>query len=468
MIRKICIAALAAVVVCSCLKEQTFHEETPFLTPDRMEVIVSADPTTDTLVVSSNRSWTASLAEPVSWLKLGTEEFLNLSGNTQDSPIVLEMEANTVKADRQAVIVLTNGSLRKQVTIVQKAVVYRLDFQSSLKYDDLKETGDTVFVAFSTNGPWTLSVKEGGSASVTLPVTSGQGDAVLDAIVGENLDTESGKSAVLVLTIPDCNPVEVQLNQKKAKPYVRCEVPEKSGRYVDPSVFSSLGSTRNFNVVSNGKWTAKVSEKSTATGITISDESGEGTKEGFTVTVKGSNTDFSNRKDVIIEFTPDGGDTYEYVMKQEKGSILALECWNQDVTAAVWPFDEPDPGEGQSLVGAVHIGGYAFPYSTTVGSYFESKFGWRVGATAASYIEMPVVPGHKLVRISIIDHNGSITPMIQTVAGVTVSGGEMFETFTKLVLMTWNLKGTENDAAYRLVMGKDKNLRVRYLELEYE
>ena len=468
MIRKICIAALAAVAVCSCLKEQTFHEEEPFLSPESMDLVVSSDPMTDTLLVSSNRSWTASLLDPVPWLKLSSVESLNLSGSTQENPLILEFEANMVKTDRQAAIVLTNGSQRKVVNVLQKAIVYKLDYQSLLRYDDLKESGDTVSIFFSTNGTWELSVKEGATASVSFPVASGQGDAVVEAIVGENFDTASGKDAVIVLTVPDCDPVEIQINQKKAVPYVRCEVPEKAGRYVDPSVFSSLGSTRNFNVVSNGKWTAKVSPKSTATGITISDTSGEGAKEGFTVTVKDANTDFANRKDVIIEFTPEGGVPFEYTMKQEKGSILALECWNQDVTKAVWPFDEVNPGAGNSLEGAFHIGGYAFSYYTTIGSYFDASFGWRLGATSACYFEMPAIPGHKLVRVSIIEHNGSVAPSIQTVGGAVVSGGEPFETFTKLVLLTWNLKGTENGAAYRFVLGKDKNLRVRYLELEYE
>ena len=181
--------------------------------------------------------------------------------------------------------------------------------------------------------------------------------------------------------------------------------------------------------------------------------------------VNDTNLDMDNRKTVVLVFSPEGGSQYTLRMEQEKGSILALEFKDQDNTKSQWIFDEPVPSSIPAK-GYFHIGGYAFGYEGTNYCQLHSS-GWQLGSNPDNYVEFPAIPGKRLVRVTFVEFNASPMPSIVTTAGVTVDGGETI-TYSKLAPTTFNLRETEENTAYRMIVGTNKTFRFSHLEIEYE
>ena len=248
---------------------------------------------------------------------------------------------------------------------------------------------------------------------------------------------------------------------------VKVEVPANSARIVDPNVFSSFGGSRSFSIVSNCKWTASVSEETSATGVSISATSGYGDVDGFTVTVDGTNKDLDKEKKVVIEFVPEGQPAYKYEMVQQKGSILTIEARDMDNQKSVWPFDEAQLPDGASK-GALHIGGYAFNYECTDYNKLHSSGGWQFGTGSSNYIEFPAIEGRRLSRVTFYDYNDGANPFIASTDMKIVEGGEkMSYKNDSKTRKEFKLPSTEYNTPYRIYIGTDKTFRFWLLEIEY-
>ena len=77
MKQRIIIGVLLAFVLFSCWAPDGMREEVPFLKPELNELTLAGDnmdgsPVRDTITLSSNRSWNASLPSGADWLELET------------------------------------------------------------------------------------------------------------------------------------------------------------------------------------------------------------------------------------------------------------------------------------------------------------------------------------------------------------------------------------------------------------
>jgi len=471
MYRKLIPAVLAAIFgVCSCLQQVSDFEAEASIEVDQPVIRVGADPVIDTILVSSNRAWSVIPDSECDWITFDTLEHINIVGATDVTPLKVSIGDNIDKAIRTGSFKIVGEGFSKTVMVEQAAIVYRLSVESPLEVSDLDDRGATVKIAINSNYNWKASVKEGSDAAVSMPVSTGYRSDTLTVNIGKNGDMTSGKTAVIVIEVEECNPVEVVLNQKIAVPFVTCYVPDAT-RYVDPGMFSSLGGTRWFNIESNVHWTASVNEEeSTAKGIVLPVTEGEGNTEKFKVTVTEPNLNFNDTLSVVINFMPDNGEVYKYRLEQQKGSILLFEFRDQDNKNSSWPFVDPKASPASSNKGEGWFtapGGYQFHCYASTALYLFSQ-GFQCGSGISDWIEFPVMKDKSLVRVTITDYNGSTKPSIQDADGKAITGGEYSADFKKMTPFTWNLEGTEPGKAYRMITNTTKTFRINNIEFEYK
>lgn len=315
-------------------------------------------------------------------------------------------------------------------------------------------SGTNYFVPVTPVGKWT--------SGVTIKFWDEQGyEAMSSSSPLKTLTMESFESKVNTVTNLG-NLDEVQ-QEEAAFSY---EIPEKVNP-IDPSLFSSLGvGSRWFSITSNVSWTASVNEsETTASGVVLKTTSGKGSLDKFEVTV-GQNTDFDNRKTIVIDFLPEGLEPVKVVLEQEAASIMTLEFCNQDGTEAFWPFEEEANISEGAGTGTYTVCGYSFGYSAANSNYSEAaKASWTFGKSG-SYIATPAIEGRKFVKAKIFDINGTAEVSIQDEKGNDVST-KGTKTLEKNAITTWNLENTCNNTSYRYVVVNDKTLRIRALTLEY-
>ena len=460
-----CLACLIALAACTT--EGFYEESNPSLAVDKRIVIDGADPVTDTLFVTSNRSWSVVRDSDEPWLSFGVAEHLNLSKARETAQLIFSLDGNLLKKDRSASFKIVSGEDARTVIVTQRAIVYRLSVDGPRSFVDIPDTGGSLTVKILSNTQWHAEVAAGATADVTLPETVGEGDSDLEIVVGPNIDRSEGKTATVVITAEDCEPVEILLEQVKAVPFVKHEIPAAAGLWVDPAVFSAVYSERSFKVVSNCKWTAAVdTDATTATGVELPVTSGEGNLDNFRVIVRGTNTDMDNTKAVVIVFTPEGGEPYRVNLTQGKGSVIALEFRNQDQSEARWIFDEAQPG-AVIQSGTLHVGGYAFNYNANGYCQLHAASGWQLGSGDTVYVEFPAIAGRKLVRVSFREYNANTAPVITDAKGNVIPGGESVS-FKRNELTSYYLSGTAENTPYRMMITNTKTFRFTYIELEYK
>lgn len=125
--RGLLVAALAVLLLPGCLKS-TFREEEPRLDLEKSEVSMKAKSglgaVTDTVQVTSNRSWTVAVSEETEgdWLSVETEGFENPSGVLKTAPLVIVCEENLTLDERRGGIVITSEGQKKTVTVIQRGL----------------------------------------------------------------------------------------------------------------------------------------------------------------------------------------------------------------------------------------------------------------------------------------------------------------------------------------------------------
>ena len=241
---------------------------------------------------------------------------------------------------------------------------------------------------------------------------------------------------------------------------------------IDPAVFNSFGTgSRWFSIETTAAWTASVNTaETTASGVELLTPSGVGDLAKFEVKV-GQNTDFENRKKIVIDFAPEGIEPVKVVLEQEKASIMTFEFCNQDKTAAVWPFvEDPVLKGGGGTTQTYTLAGYTVTtYGADYNQLNESQLSLQLGKTGA-YIELPAIEGRKLVGVQIFAKQEAAAA-IQTEDGIdaTTSGQKdvVIDGFTSFDIQT-----PYNNTSYRIVdvltaAGGDKTFRLHAFTLEY-
>jgi len=341
-----------------------------------------------------------------------------------------------------------------------------LKLTSQAEIKDISNSGDTFEATIESNAPWTVSIKSGATAAVTLLSSGGNKNGTFSFKVGANMD-HSEKTATIVVCCEGCDPVEITLTQKAASSFM---VVFPEAPMVDASVFNSLHeSSRWFKVASDKAWTAKVGSETTAEDVTITTASGTGNLDKFEVTVAKQNTDWNNRKKVVIEFTLSDKSVEKVTMYQEKASVLALEFRDQDNKTMKWPFKEDIPSEAVTISGgdsrSLSCGGYVFPCYGVTCVCKESNYGWRIGTGVGSYFETPVIAGKTLKKIYLFEHNGKALKFSDS-KGTSITATATPATAADK-LIEYTLSNPSADTAYRVIT-TNGTLRIYYIRLVYE
>ena len=327
-------------------------------------------------------------------------------------------------------------------------------------------------LSVSSNRSWKLITSEdcdwvetNVSESVNL---AGKTETVPVTIKVKENPVRESRSASLVFFCEGSSK-SVKIVQKRARPSVSYSFEERD-RYLDPSFFSSLGGRRWVRIKCNSNWTAEVNQTlTTASGVSIQTTEGDGDMEKFIIDVSEANLDFDNTKDVVITFHMEDETNGDIVLKQQKGSILTFEFMGQDCNAKNWVFEGSNPGDSNKGLGqfVTKSGGYVLGYYASSKCYLHTN-GMQCGAAANDYFEFPAIPGHRLVRVTDTDANGSTKPSICDSGMKVMKGGEYVSTFKSFTPTTWILSETLPGEKYRIVSGNTKTQRINTLELEYE
>ena len=125
-LRWLLVAAAAAALLPGCLSE-TFREGEPRLEFDRVETSVRAKGgdgfVRDTFYVSSNRSWSAAVADgEADWLSVATSGFENPAGVLKTAPLVVVCKDNSSEEERASEVVIFGSGLQKTITVHQRGV----------------------------------------------------------------------------------------------------------------------------------------------------------------------------------------------------------------------------------------------------------------------------------------------------------------------------------------------------------
>lgn len=365
-----------------------------------------------------------------------------------------------------AVLSLCTGCMGEDSFAEENA---RLEVDELLVLDGMK---NSVEFTVTSNRSWSLIIDESCDwldtdieEHVNLSKMTQKTTVVLHA--DEN-ESEQERTAICYVLVGKEHYSDIIVRQKIRGDFVEIEIPqvpdpEDFPRMVDPSVFSSLGGTRTFNIISRSDWTARVSEESTAEGISISTTSGSGDQEGFAVTVSGINTDMENSRSVIIEFIPKGGEVVKYEMTQQKGSIMAIEPRDMNNTVSVWPF-ENEQVDGNMAEGSLKIGEYLFPYYCSNYNCLNKNGGWQLGTGADNFIGFPAIEGWRLSRISFYECNGTSAPYVADEKGNIVYPSISYKEKTRVDI---KLSDTAAGTSYRLYIGNDKTFKFWWVEIEY-
>lgn len=352
--------------------------------------------------------------------------------------------------------------------------------------EEVPYAGGSVNIGITSNADWTAKVKDGSTASASVNPASGHGDGTVTVTLGANGDNES-KSATIVFSAAGCKDVEIQIKQAKAPAVASIEasIPEKqSGWYVDPAVFSSVGSKEGSANADNGKraiilsakkaWTARVGSATTASGVRLSATSGNAGESTVYVSV-GANNDFSSSKKIIVEFLAEGEDPVAVEFTQEAASVLTLEFRAFDNSVRSWPFEEdPFAETGHSGSGSYTLtAGYKVGFNAANDNLVEDAqyLCWRIGTGTDCYIEAPAIPGHKLVKVSLSDYNSNTNPNICNAEVTILAGGKFADltgSYSRGNVATWTLTDSSVGTAYRIVPTAKKTMRITYLQFVYE
>ena len=389
----------------------------------------------DTVIVKSNRSWSATLSgQDIDWIKLHTDEFLNLAENERKIPLVIECTRNILQQPRNAELKISTPDGAITVQVVQSAASYRLD--ASVSRSEVVAMLDTTELKVHCNTDWTVSlVNPADAAFVQFSASSGKDNASVKVMFDENTDLENGREVQVKVSATDCEDKVVTISQRKASPYAKfkvepMELPVEVASCVLP-----------FSV--NVPWTTEL--KGNFAKAKLNPASGGPTSGGMmNFTFEAGGDPGIYKRDTIIIY-PEGGDPERFVISQQGCIHLDFQDWVSPETDASfdgqnkayifhWPFAYPPESSFGGSYSSTPKDPAKYPFATTdpnhpiltslysmVGHYEfqvfcriaknstgtetggiwinKNKQGLQVGSTRYDYITTPAVKGARLVKV---------------------------------------------------------------------
>ena len=434
--------ALMSVAVLGCTQgsplDSDLSEAVAILETDKTRIEVESasfhadEFVTDTLTVTSSRSWSLARSAESPWLTTSRDNGINLGKIVKEWPLALTFEDNTDPDNTRSVsLSLTIDGDRKDIDVLQKAFVPSLGIETPDTYN-VPESGDTLDISIRSNCAWTAKVGDASTASVTLSTSEGYKSGVLSAIIKTNYDVESGKEATIVLSAENAGDVMINISQEICIPRLEIDAGQ-----IMTDVLPGPGSYL-IAFDTNETWTAALTDDSSE-GITLSAEDGEPGDELFVTFPSATLTGAS----ATVVITTNSGLT-ETVTFTQKGCLFIPfrmwpdnNGWSKHATSLTGvssnKYDIPrsvDDSNAYVAANDSYIGKdssgwqYTF-YAGTEETMFRSEHsGLVIGSVTqnpAFHIEFPAVEGKTLKRVQIMLGNSDVklTNWEQTATGTS-------------------------------------------------
>lgn len=489
LFRNFLCTVLVALSTASCLERQ-FSEVDAAFSSDRTDVKVdSEDPLigflTDTLKITSNRSWTAEIAYDAAsgqtdWISIEDDfsQHENIGNITDTRCVPIEIENNRYDTPRSAEIVFHYEGHRHSVNLVQGGLTYRM-IPSVTEINNILDIESTQTFFLDSNIPWTIRVKEGSTADVEVLTPSGTGSAEISVLVKDNLDFIT-KDAVLMIEAAegfDFNPVTVTLHQRECTPYLEIDR-ERSRTEILP-----LESVDTVFFSTNGDWEAHLEDVSGD--ITLDKTSGSN-KEWSLVVNFGKNlgkeaVGSTKTATVIIE---SNGIREEIIISQKYwmhvelvfhngSSLTASAKWPllESLSTANLPASSTKPAYKGELVSAPmrDYPDITLSILATSGMWRNSNQGFNIKGAVGDYIEISAISGKSLMAVAVTVGTSSFNMSLTDVNGVVVEGGECITSGWKVhVPQYWMLTGTQPSTPYRWTFSTAATSMIHILEFFYQ
>lgn len=435
-------ALLAAVCLTGCLKFE-FKESEPLLYLSSKRVVVPSDVmegrdlVCDTLLVTSNRSWTAEFTSDVDWVEIDTSGHHNMSRASEKDPLILRFKDNGSESERTATLQFYSTAGNKSVEICQKAISYRLDLENiPAGMGSVSSDGITLPLAIKSNTDWNISLRDGSTAAVSFSQGSGNHDAIIDALIAENNEMIP-KEGTLVISAKGCRDIELPFSQEAGIPYFRL---------VDSTFVQAPEGIANttIRIKTNMDWYAELVsvEGYDPTSIVVP-ESGNKSVTKVLITHPYC-MDFKKTGKIVVRFTAEGVEGEHIVtisqipvIRMSFGELSGNTMWSignaLNLTSSNWPLLSPTyDGITSSRNTAKYKeerlelklkNGYSMYMYSTRGLWRHSQTGLMFGGEAGNYLELPAIPDAKLYKFAYtFRETSSFTAVLADTEGNEVPG----------------------------------------------
>lgn len=504
------------IVLCFCsallyaCSQETYAELPPALKADVESVslpsdaVLYSDPegtfpyeVLDTITISSTRSWSVYVRaeDGGDWISTLQTEHINVSGQNDDTQLIIRADRYKGNTARKATITVHAAQMEKalEIPVEQKAFVPVLEV-SRKTVGEIPSINGECQVTVRANTTWTASIDPSSTAVAELSVRSAENSKVLTLYFPNNFDESTQKKTVLKITAEGCEEKTVEIVQKTSEDFFTLEEPV-------PYPVKPHLSTIHIPLLSNGEWTAEISE-CTFSNAVLSPSAGTNSLSGFdfvadhgadpeagirtaTITIRRQ-----GKEDIKVRIAQQGSihihvseldPTYEWLRPQ-------LDQYSPYKTAGN-PFKEPS--SLPNTYTDMRYAGQAVDCITKNGNFVFTMFGtdcgvWNsssttclcVGKIKNDYVLLPGIDGFRLSGMYYqASCNVAVPYTIRTADGASViAGGEFSQ--TKKVIPTdteWHdvhehvFPNTKAGERYRINLEKSyEQISIKDLCLVYE
>lgn len=443
------------------------------------------------ITIKSNRSWSAAVPEDAAWLSLSSDEYLNLEKIESENVLSLSAEDNTEREVRRTVIRITGESGVVEIAVTQSALVPRLNVSGAEALADVVADAADYTLSVDSNVDWAVAVEEGATADISLDAVAGHGAEVVKVTVAENISSDEVKTAKIIFTAEDCDPVVVPLVQRKAAAYVRFIDAVDGVVSIEEGVDAGA-----IAIKTNSSWTAVLEEVDGFNNPVLEETSGTQDATQVTIHMASYSVCFGRNATMKLKFTLEDG-TVESVKVSQKPVLRAkfgsfLDNAFKGATEQEWPLSSPSLSvlpttkdttspfycqEGDLVLKV----GYTIKIFSNAGIWVGNSTGLNgfgshpVDKNICSYLVFPAIEGVKLTKVVYHAAASSTKKLSLSIRDANresvVPGGELKVIGTEGVsrpLLEWTLTGTEVNTAYSLHQANTGNMYLGDLILYYE
>lgn len=403
--------------VASCL-EVDMREKEELLSTDSNEIVVPSDRVggrhlvSDTLYVSSNRTWTTFFEGEPDWVTVGTDGHKNMSCISDVMPVVLNFKDNESDEPRSAVLRFFSGKESREVRITQSPIAYRVAVEAPEQdLTSLPCDKDTLVFHMETNTSWVVSMAPGSTMKVQIDSMNGKYSSDVRIIVLDNQDRSAKKNGTLVFKAKECEPVEFNMTQMEGVPYLSL---------LSDSLYVAIPGINNatFELKTNVDYTCEIDECVGFNQSSVKLPAGKSTDISttiqfaycydFSVTegrlrIKVSSPEVEKPIYLTIVQMP--------VLRMLFGSLdkIYLSSGVIDLVESIWPFASPTfkkvPNSKSNAISKATpyelelINGYKLTAYSVAGFWKNSSTGFGMGGKVGDWLQFPAVEGHRLAMV---------------------------------------------------------------------